>query len=85
MVSLDGVCPGSVVASVSGLISICHLDCPGFEGCYHIVQFLVHCALASAMGNDSVVCAGTGLAALGIAGRLTTSGICGSRTPAGIE
>jgi hypothetical protein len=42
-VSLDGVLPRSLLASVSGLFHIAHQDGPSFDRVYHIVHFCVDC------------------------------------------
>lgn len=38
MISIDGIWPGSLVASVSGLLHFGHLNGPGFEGLPLIVH-----------------------------------------------
>jgi len=85
MVGLDGVCPGSLVASVSGLICFAELEGPSLESLRHIVHLRVDRIFGLSDGISSVACAGAGVSSSGIAGRFTTTGICGSGTPAGIE
>ena len=43
MISLNGVCPGSLLASVSGLICFAQLEVPSLEGLHDIVHVHVNC------------------------------------------
>jgi hypothetical protein len=43
MASLDCVYPGSLVATVSGLIRFAHLQGPGCEGFHHNLHLCAHC------------------------------------------
>jgi len=43
IVILDGICPGNLVASVSGLIRFPPLEGPSVEGFRHIVHFHLNC------------------------------------------
>ena len=79
------VCPGTLVASTSGLICFGHLEGPGLKGIHHIVNYMLIVYWALSMGISSVACAGAGISSLVIVRMFTTIGICGSGTPALVE
>jgi len=85
MVRLDGVCAGSLAASRSRLSCFAQLQVPSLEGLHHIVHFVSILFSALSMAISCMACAGAGVSPLGTARRLTTTGICGGGTPAGIE
>lgn len=41
VVSVDGICPGSLATSTSGLICLAHWNGPSLQGYHHIVHVLV--------------------------------------------
>jgi hypothetical protein len=85
MAGLDGICPGSLVASIPGLIRFAQLEGHSLKSLHHIVYLHVNGIFSYYDGNFLGACARAGVSSLGIDGMFTTTRICGSESPAGIE